>query len=562
MSSNAPEISSQSLAGAHISTLYDEPIAARACGAVDGKQYLNNEVALEHSLARGVKAIEVDVSLTADNKVVCSYGWFANARKILGLDWDPSQGPMTEAVFLKQKVHGQDPMTFETLYRYMKANPDVWWMLDFGKLGKENATHLANAVVEGLHKDKDLLARLLIQVRNASMYRGVDRAFHFSHYQIMMWPRERIDGIGRLITYCADYNIEGLAIEASQCTKEIVEMVRKAGLKLQCFAIDDAERANELLSYGVNSVCSFELSPADITPVPDPFADLTEEQRWEHLNKLRSTIGKERLAQRKTAISDEVVVEFDHVYKSYNLYKSDRERLLSLFWSKKKREGITRVDANNDLSFQIRRGEGVAFLGHNGAGKSTALKMITGVLFPNQGTVTVNGEVSALLELRAGFNSNLTGRENIYMRGYAMGLTEEQIKLMEPKVVEFADLGRYIDQPLRNYSSGMKARLGFGFAVSTDPEILVVDEALSVGDKKFKQKCMQRIRQIMADNDVTVLFVTHSSTAAREFCSRGIVLDHGTKMFDGTINEAIAFYEASQGLLAEGAKDSVKGEGK
>lgn len=548
MSSKAPAISSQSLAGSHLATVYDEPLCARGLGEFEGKYYLNNADALAQSLSRGVRALEVDVRLSADGKACCSYGWGPEARKLLGIEWDPTQGPMTEATFLKQKVGGRPTMSFERLYRHMKENPELWWVLDFGKTGKENATHLANAVVEGLHKDKALLSRCLVQVRNASMYRGVDRAYHFSHYQIMLWPRERIDGLGRLITYCADYNIEGLAIEASQCSEEVVAMVRKAGLKLQCFATDDAELANTLLARGVNSICSFSLSPEDLNEVQDPYAGLTEEQRWEHLNELRATIGKEKLAQRKTAISDEVVVEFDHVYKSYNLYKNDRERLLSLFWSKKKRAGITRIDANNDLSFQIRRGEGVAFLGHNGAGKSTALKMVTGVLFPTKGTVTVSGEVSALLELRAGFNANLTGRENIYMRGYAMGLTEEQIKLMEPKVVEFADLGHYIDQPLRNYSSGMKARLGFGFAVSSDPEILVVDEALSVGDKKFKQKCMQRIRQIMADDDVTVLFVTHSSTAAREFCSRGIVLDHGTKVYDGTINDAIAFYEASQGL--------------
>ncbi len=182
-------------------------------------------------------------------------------------------------------------------------------------------------------------------------------------------------------------------------------------------------------------------------------------------------------------------------------------------------------------------------MGRNGAGKSTALKMITGVAHPTKGQVSVGGRVSALLELTAGFDMKLTGRENIGLRGQIMGLTNEEIAELEPKVVEFADLGLYIDQPMRTYSSGMKARLGFGFAVGTDPEILVVDEALSVGDRAFRDKCVKRIREIMMDENVTVLFVSHSSSTVKEFCSRGIVLDHGTQVFDGPIEEAIEFYE-------------------
>ena len=242
-------------------------------------------------------------------------------------------------------------------------------------------------------------------------------------------------------------------------------------------------------------------------------------------------------------MSDEVVVKFDHVTKTYTLYKSDKGRLLGVFGIQRPGSYLGTVNANNDLSFTIRRGEAVAFLGRNGAGKSTALKMITGVVFPTTGNVNVGGRVSALLELTAGFDMNLTGRENIGLRGQIMGLTNEEIAELEPKVIDFADLGLYIDQPMRTYSSGMKARLGFGFAVSTDPEILVVDEALSVGDKAFQQKCLKRIREIMMDENVTVLFVSHSSNTVKEFCSRGIVLDHGTQVFDGPIEEAIEFYE-------------------
>ena len=245
----------------------------------------------------------------------------------------------------------------------------------------------------------------------------------------------------------------------------------------------------------------------------------------------------------KKAISDEIVISFDDVTKTYELYKTDRSRVLGFIHIKRKGDYLGSVNANNHLSFQIKKGEAVAFLGLNGAGKSTALKIITGVCHPTSGKVKVKGRVSALLELTAGFDMQLTGRENIYLRGQILGLEKSTIKQIEPEVIEFAELGLYIDQPMRSYSSGMRARLGFAFAVAVEPEILVVDEALSVGDRAFKKKCIERIREIMEDETVTVLFVTHSSSVAKEFCSRGIVLDKGRKVFDASIEEAVAFYE-------------------
>lgn len=245
----------------------------------------------------------------------------------------------------------------------------------------------------------------------------------------------------------------------------------------------------------------------------------------------------------KKAISDEIVISFDDVTKTYELYKTDRSRVLGFIHIKRKGDYLGSVNANNHLSFQIKKGEAVAFLGLNGAGKSTALKIITGVCHPTSGKVEVKGRVSALLELTAGFDMQLTGRENIYLRGQILGLEKSTIKQIEPEVIEFAELGLYIDQPMRSYSSGMRARLGFAFAVAVEPEILVVDEALSVGDRAFKKKCIERIREIMEDETVTVLFVTHSSSVAKEFCSRGIVLDKGRKVFDASIEEAVAFYE-------------------
>ena len=236
----------------------------------------------------------------------------------------------------------------------------------------------------------------------------------------------------------------------------------------------------------------------------------------------------------------EVVVKFTDVTKVYKLYKSDRARFKGLFSSKVRYKTNKAV---NNLSFEVRRGESVALFGRNGAGKSTILKMVTGVTFPTEGEVYVNGKVSALLELGAGFDPESTGRENISFKCSLMGMTEEEIKAVEPAIVDFADIGDYMDQPLRSYSSGMKARLGFAINVNAQPDILIVDEALSVGDKAFRKKCSAKIDEIMADENVTLLFVTHSLVTAKEFCSRGIVLEKGKKLFDGPIDEAIEFYD-------------------
>ena len=246
---------------------------------------------------------------------------------------------------------------------------------------------------------------------------------------------------------------------------------------------------------------------------------------------------------KKASISDEVVIRFEHVTKTYHLYKNDRGRFLGLFNYNRKGQYLGSVDANDDLSFEIKKGEAVAFLGHNGAGKSTALKMVTGVAHPSSGKVTVNGRVSALLELGAGFDGKLTGRENLELRSQVLGMKRAEFKQLEEQIIEFAELGLYIDQPMKTYSSGMKARLGFAFASAIDPDILVVDEVLSVGDRAFKRKCMDRMREIMSKEGVTVLFVTHESNAAQEFCTRGIVLDKGKAVFDGPIKEAVKYYE-------------------
>ncbi len=234
------------------------------------------------------------------------------------------------------------------------------------------------------------------------------------------------------------------------------------------------------------------------------------------------------------------VIVFDHVTKIYKLYKNDKHRFLGIFSKKIKYKENKAV---NDLSFRVDKGESVALLGKNGAGKSTIMKMITEVTFPTSGNITIDGRVSALLELTAGFDGEFTGRENIYLKCNIMGMTDKQIAEVEDEIVDFAEIGDYIDQPVRTYSSGMKSRLGFSINVNVEPEILIVDEALSVGDKAFRKKCMNKVNQIMGNGDVTFLFVTHSTSMAREFCSRGMVLEKGKLIFDGDIEKAIELYE-------------------
>lgn len=238
--------------------------------------------------------------------------------------------------------------------------------------------------------------------------------------------------------------------------------------------------------------------------------------------------------------SGDVAIKFEHVTKTYKLFKNDKARFKAAFTGKAK---CKTVNASDDLTFTVGRGEGVAFLGLNGAGKSTALKMITGVVHPTHGRIEVHGRVGALLELQAGFDMQLTGRENIWFRGQIWGLSDEEIKELEPRVVEFAELGDYIDQPMRTYSSGMKARLGFAFVSSIKPDILIVDEALAVGDRRFNRKCLERVREIMSDERVTVLFVTHSNAYAKEFCQKGIVLEKGKAIFEGGIEDALKLYK-------------------
>ncbi|MGN0502505.1 MAG: ABC transporter ATP-binding protein [Ruminococcus sp.] len=238
----------------------------------------------------------------------------------------------------------------------------------------------------------------------------------------------------------------------------------------------------------------------------------------------------------------EPIITFKNVSKTYILYKNDQARFKALFIKPKNPKTNK---ALNNVSFEINRGESVGIVGDNGAGKSTLLKMITGVAFPDEGEIIVNGKVAALLELTAGFSMEMTGRENIYLKGYILGLEDEYIKTIEENIIEFAELGDYIDQPVRTYSSGMKMRLGFAINVNIEPDVLVVDEALSVGDATFKKKCKNKIKEIIAAG-TTVLYVSHNAASVKEICPRSIFLKKGTIIFDGPTEETLKVYEESK----------------
>jgi len=198
--------------------------------------------------------------------------------------------------------------------------------------------------------------------------------------------------------------------------------------------------------------------------------------------------------------------------------------------------------ALTDVSFEVEEGERLGILGFNGAGKSTMLKVIAGVLKPTKGKVKVEGVIAPLLELGAGFDLNYTGAENIYLYGATMGYSRKYIEERYDEIVEFSELGEFIDVPVKNYSSGMRARLGFAIATAVEPEVLILDEVLSVGDAKFRIKSENKIKS-MFDKGVTVLFVSHNTAQVRRLCTKAILLDHGKIIANGEVNEVCDLYD-------------------
>ena len=235
---------------------------------------------------------------------------------------------------------------------------------------------------------------------------------------------------------------------------------------------------------------------------------------------------------------DKIVVS--HVYKTFNIYldKANSLKEKMLFWNRNKRE---KREVLKDVSLTIKKGEAVALIGVNGSGKSTLLKLMTKIIYPNKGKIETHGKLTSLLELGAGFHPDFSGRENIYFNASIFGLTRKEIDERLEQIIEFSELGDYIDNPVRTYSSGMYMRLAFAVAINVDAEILLVDEVLAVGDQHFQDKCFKKLEELR-DSDKTIVIVSHALGSIEKLCKRGIWIHEGKVMKDGKIKTVIEDY--------------------
>lgn len=234
-------------------------------------------------------------------------------------------------------------------------------------------------------------------------------------------------------------------------------------------------------------------------------------------------------------------VEVNDLSKVYHLYNKSSDRLRETFSIKKKKYSKDHY-ALRDINLSIKHGESVGIVGTNGSGKSTLLKLITGVVTPTTGEIKTEGKIAALLELGAGFNPEYTGIENVYLNGTMMGYTEEEMEKRVPAIVDFADIGEFIYQPVKSYSSGMFARLAFAVSINVEPDILIVDEALSVGDTRFQVKCIDKMRELQ-ESGTTILFVTHAIEQIKRFCTRAIWIKNGKIVEDGEASQVVDLYD-------------------
>lgn len=234
------------------------------------------------------------------------------------------------------------------------------------------------------------------------------------------------------------------------------------------------------------------------------------------------------------------VIEIKNISKIYNLYNKPSDRLKEALFARQSRH--TEFAALNDVSFNVNKGEILGIIGKNGSGKSTILKIITSVLTPTSGECIVKGKIAALLELGAGFNMEYTGIENIYLNGQMIGFSKDEMDKKLQDIIDFADIGEHIYQPVKTYSSGMFARLAFSVAISVDPDILIVDEALSVGDVFFQNKCYRRFEEFR-ERGKTILFVTHDMGSVIRYCNRCVLLNAGKKVAEGKPQEMVDLYK-------------------
>jgi len=258
----------------------------------------------------------------------------------------------------------------------------------------------------------------------------------------------------------------------------------------------------------------------------------------------------------------DVILKIDHVSKEYRLGMiggtSLREEIQRKRAARKGLEDPTRQIGDNsvgktgekflalrDVNLSVNQGERVGIIGHNGAGKSTLLKLISRITAPSTGFIEMNGRVASMLEVGTGFHPELTGRENIYLNGAILGMTKAEIDSKMEDIIEFSEVRQFIDTPVKRYSSGMYVKLAFSVAAHLDSEIMIMDEVLAVGDMAFQKKCLEKMSRVSKDQGRTILYVSHNMNTIRTLCERCIVLDHGTIIFDGDVEEAIAIYLGS-----------------
>lgn len=250
-------------------------------------------------------------------------------------------------------------------------------------------------------------------------------------------------------------------------------------------------------------------------------------------------------------MEEKLSIKVENVSKVYNLYDNSRQRLKEIL-SVSNQSHHREFYALKDINFEVEKGETFGIIGTNGSGKSTLLKLITGVATQTAGRITVNGKISALLELGAGFNRNYTGIENIFLNGTMMGYSHEEMESRVDDIIGFADIGEFIYQPVKNYSSGMFARLAFAVAINIEPEILIVDEALSVGDVFFQNKCYKKFEE-MREKNITVIFVSHDIGTVKQLCSRVLWIEKGVQQMVGDSTEVCNEY--SNCILAKRAQE-------
>jgi len=235
-----------------------------------------------------------------------------------------------------------------------------------------------------------------------------------------------------------------------------------------------------------------------------------------------------------------IIIKAENLSKIYNLQrqKTFKEFIPALFGGQKTKN---KFNALSYLNFEINRRESLGILGKNGSGKSTLLKIIAGVTKPSDGRITVNGKVAPLIELGAGFHPELTGRENVFLNGSILGIKRVNMEKLYPSIVEFSELTEFMDQPVKHYSSGMYMRLAFSVAVAEKPDILLVDEILAVGDIKFQEKCLKRIKEFQSQGS-TLILVTHSPGQIEQYCQKVLILDKSKKTFFGSVKEGVEKY--------------------